>query len=97
MLEDIGGKDNNINRFSTPVTAIFSYNPSSKITIYTLGGFSPYWQSEFDYFAQAGVGAKYQFTPNLELELLYTDFTNKFLSKTGGQAATYNLGLRFNL
>ena len=65
--------------------------------MYALGGYSPYWQEEYDYFAQAGFGAKYQFTPNLELELLYTDFTNKFLDETGGQAATFNLGLRVNL
>jgi len=97
LLEDIGGGDDNINRFSTPVVAIFSYNATPKLIFYALGGYSPYWQTEFDYFAQAGLGTKYQFTPNFELELLFTDFTNKFLSETGGQAATYNLGLRFNL
>ena len=95
LLEDIG--NGNLNRFSTPATLIFSYNPTPKITLYTLGGFSPFWQEDFDWFAQAGLGAKYQFTPNLELELLYTDFSNKFLNETGGQAATYNLGFRFNL
>ncbi|MFK8008620.1 MAG: DUF547 domain-containing protein [Saprospiraceae bacterium] len=97
LLEDIGRKEENSNRFSTPATVIFSYNPSPKITLYSLGGFSPFWQTEFDYFVQGGLGAKYQFTPNLELELLYTDFSNKFLSQTGGQAATYNVGLRINL
>jgi len=95
LIEDIG-KDN-LNRVSTPVTLILSYNPTSKLILYTIGGFSPYWQSEFDYFTQAGLGAKYQFTPNLELELLYTDFSNKRLNDTGGQAATYNLGFRFNI
>jgi len=98
LIEDIGkSEEGHINRFSTPVTAIFSYNPNPKTTIYTLGGFSPYWQSNFDYFLQGGLGAKYQFTPNLELELLVTDFTNKFLKDTGGQAGTYNIGFRFNL
>ncbi len=98
LLEDIGkSADGNSNRFSTPATVIFSYNPSPKITLYSLGGFSPYWQTEFDYFVQGGLGAKYQFTPNLELELLYTDFSNKFLNQSGGQAATYNVGLRINL
>ncbi len=98
LIEDIGkSEDGHINRFSTPATLIFSYNPNPKTTIYTLGGFSPYWQSDFDYFLQGGVGAKYQFTPNLELELLVTDFTNKFLNETGGQAATFNIGFRFNL
>ena len=98
LLEDIGSSsEGHINRFSTPATLIFSYNPNSKTTLYALGGFSPYWQANFDYFLQGGVGAKYQFTPNLELELLVTDFTNKFLQDTGGQAATFNIGFRFNL
>lgn len=97
LLEDIGSSDSNINRFSTPVTTIFSYNPTPKIVLYALGGFSPYWQEQFDYFAQGGLGLKYQFTPNLEIELLYTDFTNDFLIQSGGQAATYNVGFRFNL
>jgi len=98
LIEDIGSGDaGHINRFSTPVTAIFSYIPTNKLTIYTLGGYSPYWQSDFDYFAQFGVGTKFQFTPKLELELLYTDFTNQFLSNTGGQAETINLGFRINL
>jgi len=95
LIEDIGR--DNLNRVSTPAILIFSYNPTSKMTLYTIGGFSPFWQSEFDYFTQVGLGAKYQFTPNLELELLYTDFSNKFLNETGGQAATYNVGFRFNL
>ncbi len=98
LLEDIGAsEDGHINRFSTPATLIFSYNPNKKTTLYTIGGFSPYWQSDFDYFLQGGFGAKYQFTPNLELELLVTDFTNKFLRDTGGQASTFNVGFRFNL
>ena len=98
LIEDIGSSaDGHNNRFSTPVTAILSYNPTSKSTLYALTGFSPYWQSDFDYFYQAGIGTKYQFTPNFELELLVTDFTNKFLANTGGHAATYNLGVRFNI
>ncbi len=93
LLEDLGG----INRWSTPATLIFSYNPNKKTTLYALGGYSPFWQENFDYFIQGGVGAKYQFTPDVELELLVTDFSNKFLSDTGGQAATFNIGFRFNL
>lgn len=98
IWEDFGSSANGrINRISTPATFIFSYNPNKKITVYGLSGFSPFWQSDFDYFFQFGVGAKYQFTPKFELELLYTDFNNRFLIETGGQAATYNLGIRFNL
>ena len=98
LIEDIGSSaDGFINRLSTPATLILSYNPNPKTTLYTIGGFSPFWESTFDYFYQYGVGAKYQFTPNFELELLVTDFTNKFLSDTGGQAATFNLGIRYNI
>ena len=95
LIEDLGS--GNSNRISTPGTLIFSYNPTSKTTLYTLGSYSPFWQADFDYFTQLGIGAKYQFTPNLELELLVTDFNNKFFNQNGGQANTFNLGLRFNI
>lgn len=98
LLEDIGKKeDGRINRFSTPVQLIFSYFPNSKTTIYSLGSFSPYWQDEFDYFYQAGVGAKYQITPKLEVELLYTQFRNQFILDTNGSASTMNFGLRVSV
>lgn len=97
IIEDIGAtEEGHMNRFSTPVTVILSYNPTSMSTVYVLTGYSPFWQDEFDYFTQVGIGAKYQFTRKFELELLATDFSNKFLNDTGGKAATYNLGLRFN-
>ena len=98
IWEDIGkSSKGKLNRVSTPVTLIFSYNPNPKITVYTLGGFSPYWQDPFDYFLQGGAGAKYQFSRNVEVELLYTGFSTKFLNDTGGKAATYNIGFRYNL
>lgn len=97
IWEDIGGSEDNLNRFSTPVTLILSYFPNPKTTIYALTGFSPFWQSEFDYFAQAGLGTKYQITRNVEVELLYTAFTNKFLQSIDGQASTINIGFRFSL
>ncbi len=98
LIEDIGPKEgNHANRFSTPATVIFSYFPNGKTTFYALGGFSPYYQSTFDYFVQGGFGAKYQITPAFEVELLYTGFTNKFLLDTGGKAQTFNLGVRYSL
>ncbi len=95
LLEDIGSGNNN--RWSTPATLIFSYVPTNKLTIYTLGGFSPFWQESFDYFYQYGAGSKFQFTPNFEIEVLYTDFTNDFLRTSGGVAETINLGIRVNI
>ncbi len=98
IIEDIGSaSEGRLNRISTPATLIFSYVPTNELTIYTISGYSPFWQSDFDYFTQLGLGAKYQFTPNFEVELLYTDFSNKFLNETGGQAQTINLGIRYNL
>ena len=97
FIEDLGPVSaNHANRFSTPVTAIISYFPNTKTTIYGLSGFSPFWQSTFDYFVQAGIGTKYQFTPNFELEFLYTKFSNKFLTQSGGKAETINFGIRSN-
>ena len=83
-------------RFSTPATVILSYFPDPKVTLYVLTNFAPIWTPDVDYFAQAGVGTKYQFTPRLELELLATSFTNSFLRESGGTAMTLNLGLRKN-
>lgn len=98
VLEDIGSSENGrINRFSTPVTGIASYFPTPKTTIYGLASYSPFWQEDFDYFYQLGAGAKYQFTPKFELELLATLFDNQFLNSVNGNAGTVNLGLRFNL
>lgn len=98
LIEDIGKKeDGHINRFSTPVQLILSYFPNSKTTIYSLGAYSPYWQEDFDYFYQAGLGAKYQITPKLEVELLYTQFRNQFILDTNGSASTMNFGLRISV
>ena len=97
VLEDIGGAEGDTNRFSTPFTGIFSYFPTPKATLYGLASYSPFWQENYDYFYQLGVGAKYQFTPNFEIELLATAFDNSFLNSVDGEAGTVNLGIRVNL
>ncbi|MBI1268611.1 MAG: DUF547 domain-containing protein [Cryomorphaceae bacterium] len=97
LWEDIGRSEAALNRISTPATVILSYFPHPKTTLYTLGSYSPYWHPSYDYFAQAGLGAKQQVNRKLEFELLYTFFTNDFLWRNGGRAATFNLGVRFNL
>lgn len=97
LWEDIGNSDRGaLNRFSTPVTLIGSYFPTSKSTVYVLTNYAPYWSPEVSYFWQAGVGAKYQFTPKFELEVLYSYFTNEFLANNNGRAGTFNIGIRFN-
>jgi len=97
LWEDIGRSEAALNRISTPATVILSYFPHPKTTLYTLGSYSPYWSPSYDYFAQAGLGAKQQVNRQLEFELLVTLFTNQFLQGNGGRAATFNLGMRFNL
>jgi len=97
VLEDIGGEEDDFNRFSTPVTGIFSYFPTPKATLYGLASYSPFWQEDYDYFYQLGAGAKYQFTPKFEVELLATAFDNGFLNSVDGNAGTVNLGIRINL
>ncbi|MFC2100850.1 DUF547 domain-containing protein [Bacteroidota bacterium] len=94
-IDDIGKNEKGAsNRFSTPATVIFSYFPMPTTTIYVLGSYSPYYTTPFDYYYQYGVGAKYQFTSKLELEILYTFFYNKFLLSENGKANTVNFGLR---
>ena len=100
-IEDIGqsveGGETYLNRVSTPASLIFSYFPNQKTTLYTLGSFSPFYNQEGDkYFYQFGLGAKYQFTPNFEIELLVTDFNGQNLNRNGGQASTFNLGFRYS-
>jgi hypothetical protein len=98
LWEDIGaGADDHINRFSTPVQSIFSYFPNRKTTLYALGSYSPYWQEAFDYFYQAGLGAKYQINRKLELEVLFTHFRNSFIRDTNGTASTLNFGARLSV
>ncbi len=94
LIEDLGG--DNPSRISTPLTAILSYFPFKNYTLYTLASYSPYYEDPSDYFYQLGIGTKYQFTPNYEIELLYSHFDTKFLNKVDGEAATYNLGLRYS-
>lgn len=97
FFEDIGGEEGDLNRFSTPFTGIISYFPTPKATLYGLASYSPFWQEDYDYFYQLGLGAKYQFTPRFEVELLATAFDNSYLSSVNGNAGTVNLGVRVNL
>ncbi|MDF1696897.1 MAG: DUF547 domain-containing protein [Saprospiraceae bacterium] len=95
LIEEIGGAGK-ANRVSTPMTVILSYFPIKNVTLYGLAGYSPYLASPYDYFTQFGLGAKFQLSPNFEIEFLATDFSNKYLNSINGSAATYNFGLRYS-
>lgn len=92
VVEGIGG-DNNV---SFPMTAIFSWFPQSKMTVYGLVGFAPALQRTFEYYRQIGLGYKYQVSRNFEIELLATNFSNRYLNDVNGSAATYNIGFRYS-
>ena len=97
LFENVAsGVEGQSGRFTTPATVILSYFPDPKVTLYVLTNYAPTWTPDVTYFAQAGLGFKYQFTPRLELELLATTFTNQFLQEVGGSATTLNVGLRKN-
>jgi hypothetical protein len=91
----------NNNFLDTQFNGFLSYFPSSRWTVY---GMLEYFPRHYDfqtqmaqpfniYFAQAGLGAKYQLIPQLlELELLYSNF---FMgSPDNGAGQTFNLGVR---
>lgn len=86
----------------TPVSLFLSYFPSQKITFYGTIQHSPKFQrlpegsdtnfARTAWFNQAGVGVKYQISPQLNIEALVTDF---FSSRNDGLGKTYNVGFRF--
>ena len=97
-----GYKKENATALDVPVTVIYSYFPASKSTVYGLlshptrnqfnpNGYDDGITSAAD-FTSAGIGAKYQILPSLNLELLYT----KFLRGTNsGLGNTFSFGLRY--
>lgn len=80
-------------RVSTPVSAILSYYPAEGLTTYLLTSGS----AGSSLWGQAGLGAKYLINPLVEVEALYSLFTNQFLIDNDGGAQTFNLGLRLTL
>ncbi|WP_420385179.1 DUF547 domain-containing protein [Roseivirga sp.] len=87
--------------FRLPLTSILSFFPGSKSSIYITYQYSPRYETvsnAFDsqfglsqWFMLAGLGAKYQLTSSIELELAYSNF---FASRNDGAGSTFNLGLR---
>ncbi len=78
-----------------PATLFLSYFPTSKITFYTNSQFWPTLGEGVvsTWWWQAGLGGKYQFNQNFDLELS----VGRFLAGRGsaGPATVFNLGLRF--
>lgn len=84
--------------FRTPLTVFLSYFPNSRSTLNLNAQYSPAWgksNGQFSYlndFVQLGAGAKYQLTPDINLEIIYTNFIS---SRNQGAGQTFNLGIVF--
>ena len=88
-------------QMSVPFTAIYSYFPTEKTTLYALANIAPRYglnsenantATSWDPYAQLGAGIKYFVTDDFQAEILYTKFFTNMEHRT---AATYNLGLRY--
>ncbi|MEN8927383.1 MAG: DUF547 domain-containing protein [Flavobacteriales bacterium] len=98
----IGYKQDRATALDLPVTAIYSYFPNSKTTIYGLVSHlvrNQYNPSSFNdditsaaNYTSVGLGFKYQFTPSLNAEVLYTNFLR---GKNNGLGNTVSFGLRY--
>ena len=87
--------------FRIPMSAILSYFPSSKATLFTSLQHAPAFGKvvsdsfskfgQIRWFTALGVGVKYQATNNLGLEISYSNF---ILSRNDGAGSTINIGIR---
>jgi len=89
--------------FLTPLIVFFSYFPNSKLTFNVNAQYWPTFTGlpgndageSFALsgdFVQVGAGGKYQLTPTLNLEFIYTNFIT---SRNEGAGQTFNVGLVF--
>ena len=86
------GEGLNQTSLETPISVFFSYFPTPKSTIYAQLQYWPVMSSLPNYFAQGGIGGKYQLFKQLQIEASYTNF---FAGINQGAGATFNFGLRF--
>lgn len=94
--------ENHFMPIQLPITAIYSYFPTTKSTLYGLGSFGQRidvrfapdqnTSGKYSVYGQLGLGVKYFLTDFLEAELLYTNFLDTTPERS---AHTFNVGLRF--
>lgn len=105
ILYRIKRYSNQVNFLRLPVSAFLSYFPNSKISIYGFSQYSPRYETvsnEIDeqyglseYFLQLGIGAKYQWTKRLGIEVSYGDFILSRGVNGAGAGYALNLGFRY--
>lgn len=95
--------ESQIGMLDIPLNLFVSYFPSSKITLYAMSqhvprltnninpGLQTDWVIPSNYSA-SGLGAKYQITPQMNLELLYSNF---WRGTNSGLGNTFNFGIKY--
>jgi len=86
----------------TPLGVFISYFPGERSTVYAMIQHNPVQKrlpdgsettfARVSHFTQAGLGGKYQVTPQVALEVSYSDF---FTARNEGLGYTLNLGIRY--
>ncbi len=94
---------NQVSMLDLPMSVFLSYFPTKNTTVYVMTQHVPRFVSNpglpeiNDWpiganYTQSGIGAKYQFTPQLNIELLYTNF---WYGTNTGLGETFNLGIKY--
>jgi len=105
-IESLGGslvrQSEGFYQLSTPLNIIMSYFLDDRSTLYGLVNATPRWTNTVneeleiirrsDSFNQFGLGYKYFFTDDLQMEVLYTIFNGTI---TDRKAKTFNIGFRY--
>lgn len=87
----------------TPVKAFFSYFPNNKMTVYVYSEHVPRFRYDTSLstndaittpanYTASGAGFKYQFSQNLNVELLYSNF---WRTTNAGLGNTFNVGIKY--
>lgn len=95
--------DTQIGMLDIPMSVFFSYFPTNKITLYAMSQHVPRltnninpdvatdWVIPMNYTA-SGLGAKYQISRGLNVELLYSNF---WRGQNSGLGSTFNIGIKY--
>lgn len=108
LLFRFARRDGQVNHLDLPANIFLSYFPTKKITLYAMTQYVPRFAGSPVYddngnnitndfvigahYTASGLGFKYQFSPVLNLELLYTNFWE---ARNNGLGETFNLGLKY--
>ncbi len=105
LLYRFGINDTHIGMLDVPSSLFLSYFPTKKITVYLMTQHLIRFANNVDAhdpavndwvrganYTASGVGLKYQFMPNLNMEVLYTNF---WRGRNNGLGETFNIGIKY--